>query len=132
MGCNTLSQTQDISKREFVYQMDISLEPIDKLSSDLIARQIKLMDTQKKIYILNNNKVLTASIRSYKDAIKYFVGNNQWKNVLDLCIKIYKGEYQYLGDVPASLEQKKSILHPYIKEIVVLFVKQSYSSIVLI
>ena len=109
-----------------MYQLDIALAPIDKFSSELIGRQIKLMESQKKIYVMTENQTISGNIKSYRDAIAHFMKLNKRKNALDLCIKIYRGEFEYLGDVPASPEQKKSLLHPYIKEVVASFVRESY------
>lgn len=115
---------RDVENNDFVYQMDIAVNPINAVSTEYLSKQIKVMESQKKVYLLSDNKIITGTIKSYKDVIMEFAEKRNWKYALDLSVKVFQGQYQFLGDVPPSLKEKEVLMHPFINSLVKRFLMQ--------
>lgn len=118
---------QDVEKSDFVYKMEVTINPTHAYSADYLSKQIKVMESQKKIYVLTDNKITYGLIKSFRDVIMEFAEKNKWKYALDLSIKIFQGQFQFLADVPPSPKEKEVIMHPFINSLVKRFINQSNS-----
>lgn len=114
----------DVTKEDFVYNLDVAISPTDPYSSDYIGKQIRVYEHQRKLYVLTDNKIFSGVIKSYREVILGFSDKANWKYAFDLCMKVFKGQYQYLADVPATKQQKEMILHPFINTLVKRFLGQ--------
>lgn len=119
----------DVSKDDFVYNLDVAISPTDPFSSDYIGKQIKVFEHQRKLYVLTDNKIFSGVIKSYREVILGFSDKSNWKYSFDLCMKVFKGQYQYLADVPTTKQQKEMILHPFINTLVKRFLSQIQCSV---
>jgi hypothetical protein len=128
IGVKTVVSLREVTRTDLVYSVDINIRPVEEFSGDYLDRQIKRLENQKKIFVLSDGKMYAGSVQSYKTVIMNLAENDQWKNALDLTKKIYLGEFEYLGDIPASKEMRKSILVPFAKELVIRFVRDVYSA----
>jgi hypothetical protein len=116
--------TSDVTIDDFVYNLEIAISPTDPFSSDYIGKQIKVFEHQRKLYTLTDNRIITGSIKSYREVILSYADKGNWKYAFDLCMKVYKGDYQYLADVPTSKQQKDMLMHPFINSLVKRFLGQ--------
>ena len=126
---HVIEQASDVTRDDFVYNLDIAITSTDPTCSDYIGKQIKVFEHQRKLFVLSDNRIVTGSIKSYKEVIMAYADTQNWKYSFDLFMKVYKGQYQYLADVPPSRQQKEILMHPFINSLVKRFLTQCQSTL---
>lgn len=99
---------------EAIYIVDYEMEAVDKFQeADLYRMQIIPFSMHRKLYLINHGKLLETRIISYKEFLDALIDDFKWLIILPLCLEIYAGKLEYLGDIPNTQERRRVLMLPY-------------------
>lgn len=111
---------------EEVFKEKMEVEP---KFAGVYARQFKLQEPQKKIHVLHRGVIYHTSILSWSNAVlRLSQDKSNWKRSLIFFTKLYAGDFEYLADIPARPDSRKTILQNMLGPKIEEFFLTGYSS----